>query len=103
MSNPHVLSWANPTTRTDGTALALTDIAGYEIQIDSVAAVNVPKAGGETSFDLSTLAAYEALKTGSHTATLAVVDTGGNVSAFASPATFQFSAAPSAATSLAVA
>ncbi len=105
MSNPHTISWVNPTTFTDGSAYAQTDNAGYTLQIDGVGAVSIPLAFG-TSFDLSTLAAYQALKKGTHTVALAAVAaaaSGGQTSAFSNVSTFQISVPPSAPTSLAIA
>jgi hypothetical protein len=104
MANPHILTWANPTTRVDGTAFdPATEIAGYEISLDNSAAIDIPFSPGVTSFDLSTLAAFEALKSGTHTLGMAVVDKGGLTSAFSTPATFSVIAQPSVPTSVAVA
>lgn len=101
--NPHTISWANPTTNTDGTPYnAATDNAGYELVLDGAPAVSIPVSYG-TSFDLSTLAAFTALKSGSHTAALAVVNKQGVVSDFSAQATFLLAGTPSAPTAVAVA
>jgi hypothetical protein len=100
-TNPHTLSWSNPTTNTDGSALAQTDVAGYQLALDGAAAVSVP-IGYATTFDMSTLAAYEALKSGSHTATLALTNVEGNTGAASNAVTFSIAAIPGAITDLAV-
>jgi hypothetical protein len=88
-----ILSWLNPTSRSDGTVYdALTETAGYQISLDAVPAVDVPT-GFATSFDLKTLAAYPSLQVGvPHTITLAIVDKGGLVSAPSAPVTFSIPA-----------
>lgn len=101
MANPHVLSWINPTLNTDGSAMAQPDFAGYELSLDGAPSVSVPLQFGVT-FDMATLAAYQALKTGAHTATLAVVNTAGNVGAPSTAASFQLSPTPGIISNLAV-
>jgi hypothetical protein len=101
MANAHTLSWVNPTTNTDGSPFAQSDSAGYELAFDGTPAVSIPLTYG-TSFDMSTLAAYEALSTGTHTVTLAIVNTGGNASAPSNAASFSIVATPNAPTQLAV-
>jgi hypothetical protein len=97
-----LLSWVNPVTRADGTAYNQTQNAGYEIQFDGTPAVSIPLSYG-TSFDMTTLAAYNALIPGTHTVGIAVVDTGGLVSSFATTSFPAFSKSlPLAPTSAAV-
>lgn len=97
--NPKNLNWTNPTTYTDGTPYAQTDNAGYTLQLDATPAVSIPLAWG-TGFDLTTLASYKALKSGTHTVAIAVVSKAGFTSDFSAPATFQVAVAPSPATNL---
>lgn len=100
MSSPHVLSWVNPTTYSDGvTPYPQADNAGYTIELDGAGAVSVPLAWG-TTFDLSTLAAFQALSHGSHTVALAAVSVTGGQGAFSAPDTFSVVLAPMAPTSL---
>lgn len=99
----HTLSWTNPTQNTDGTAFDPADFAGIEIELDGAPAVSVPESAAVTSFDLSTLAAWSGLKSGSHTVTLAITNKEGNTSDFASPVTFPVLAVPMAPTALSVA
>lgn len=102
MTAPHVLNWTNPTANTDGSAYTQSQNAGYTIQIDGTgAAVSVPLAWG-TSFDLSTLALWSGLKSGSHTVALAAVSTGGQQSAFSTPASFPVPATPNSPSNLSV-
>jgi hypothetical protein len=100
MSNPYLMTWDNPTTNTDGTVLPQTDIAGYQIGVDSAPAVSVP-IGFATSFDLTTLAGFSGLKSGQHTASLAVVNKEGTVGV-AATTTFPVLAVPATVTNLAV-
>ena len=103
MANPHTLSWANPTARTDGSVYDFaTENAGYEIAFDGAAAAGIPLASG-TTFDMASLVAYTALKHGPHNVTLAAVDKGGLVSAPSVAATFSVAFAPTAPTALGVA
>lgn len=103
MAQVHTLSWVNPTTNTDGSAFAdTTDTAGYEIAIDGAAAVSIP-IGFATSFDMSTLAVWPTLKTGNHTATLAVATKEGVTGLPSNPVTFPVFGVPTAPTGLAVA
>ncbi len=100
--NQHNLHWTNPTTYTDGSPFdATTKTAGYTIQLDGTGAVSIPLAFG-TSFDLATLAAYQALKRGSHTVALSIVDKDGGVSDYSTAATFQVNVAPSAPSAVSV-
>jgi hypothetical protein len=88
MANPKVLSWENPTKCVDGSAYdAANENAGYVIAIDGQGAVAIPLAFG-TSFDLSTLSAFQTLKRGNHQVALAVVSKAGEQSDFSSPVTF---------------
>lgn len=102
MANPKTLSWTNPTTYTDGSAYPQADNAGYTIQLDGTGTVSVPLAFG-TSFDLSTLSAYTALKRGTHTVALQVVSKAGLASAFSTPASFQVEVPPNPPTNLTMA
>lgn len=99
-----ILSWTNPSTYTDGTAMPVTDLAGIEIQFDNIGVVSVPGAVGQNAgFDLNTVASYQALTHGPHTLGLAVVSKGGVASAFSSATTFQVEGTPMAPTAVAVA
>lgn len=100
--NPTVISWTNPTTRVDGSPYGQADNAGYELGIDGTGAVSIPLAWG-TQFDLTTLDAYRALNSGTHTLTLAVVSKGGVKSNPTPPVSFQIEVAPMAPTNLVVA
>ena len=96
------LNWTLPTTRVDGSALALTDIAQVNV-FDQVVIPNTPSpniqigvaTGAATSFTTGTLVA------GQHLFTVTVQDTDGNISAVSNVATATVGkAVPSAATSL---
>lgn len=100
--NPKNISWVNPTTYTDGTIYSQTDNAGYTLQLDTTPAISIPLAWG-TTFDLTTLTSYKALKRGAHTVSVAVVSKAGIQSDFGTPATFQVEVAPSAPTAIVVA
>lgn len=102
VSNPTMLKWANPTTYIDGSVYGQADNAGYQINIDAAPAVSIPLAWG-TQFDLTTLAAFTALKKGTHSLTLQAVSKGGIASAPSSAATFSVDIAPSAPTAVALA
>ncbi len=98
-----IISWVNPTTNTDGTAYdGATQNAGYTLQLDGVGQVSIPLAYG-TSFDMNTLAAFKALKSGYHTAALQVVTKQGVASDFSGAVTFSVAATPLAPSNLAVA
>jgi hypothetical protein len=101
-AGPSLLTWTLPTSNTDGSALDPTTLAGVQLSIDGSAAVAVPVASA-TKFDMVGLAAYDALKPGSHTIALALVTKGGAVSDFTSPLSFPVGVVPMAATNLAVA
>lgn len=97
------VSWANPTTYVDGSPLnGQQEIAGYGIKIDGQAEVSVP-IGYSTSFDLTTLSSYAALKRGAHTVAVSVVAKDGGESVFSGTATFPIVVSPSPVTSVAVA
>lgn len=98
-TNPTKLTWVNPTTREDGTPYAQGDNAGYEIQIDGQGAVGIPVAWG-TSFDLPTLQAYQALKSGTHTLALDAVSKEGLKSNFSAATSFLIAIRPSPPTNL---
>lgn len=101
LASVHTLTWTNPTQYTDGTTYASTDNAGYTLQLDGVGVVSIPLAW-DTKFDMATLAAFQALKRGPHTAALAVVSKAGEVSAFSSPASFSREVPAMAPTNLSV-
>lgn len=98
------VSWVNPTKTTDGGDYdAATENAGYVLAFDGGdGAVSLPLAFG-TSFDYGTLQAYQDLKSGTHTLTLAVVTKEGVTGNFSEPATFRKTGTPLAPTSVAVA
>lgn len=102
VSNPTLLKWQNPTTYVDGSPYGQADNAGYQINLDASPAVSIPLAWG-TQFDLSTLAAYAALKKGSHSLTLQAISKGGVASAPSSAATFSVDLAPAPPTAVALA
>jgi hypothetical protein len=106
--NPKTVTWVNPTQATDQTGAAVswdaaTDLAGIEVQLDSVAAVSVPVALAATSFDLTSLAPYKALPAGTHAISLAVVTKEGTVSPFSGVIPFLVEVTPMAPTSVVVA
>jgi hypothetical protein len=99
---PRDVTWTNPTERVDNTPFdSTTETAGYELALDSAPAISIP-IGYATSYDLTQLSAYADLKTGTHSATLAITDKEGNTSAPSAPATFRVALAPLAPTALAV-
>lgn len=102
MTAGHTLTWTNPTQMTDGTPFAASsDTSGYQIEIDGAAAVGIP-IGYATTFDMSTLAVWPTLKTGTHTVGLAVVTKEGVTGNFGT-ATFPILGVPMAPTALSVA
>ena len=106
--NPKTVSWVNSTQGTDqnGNTVpwdATTDLAAISIEIDSEPVVSVPVSLGATSFDLTTLASYQALASGAHILALAVVTKEGAVSAFAAPDSFSTGVVPLAPTAVVVA
>lgn len=107
--NPRTITWTNPTARIDGSAYGQADNAGYELAIAAGASpppvtgqVSIPVAWG-TSFDISTLAAYQALAGGAYEFFLRVVDKAGVVSEWSNAAPFSIARPPMAPTNLAVA
>jgi hypothetical protein len=100
MANEHRLSWVNPAQRADGSALAPADIGGYTVTIDGT--VRVSLSGSATTADLSKEPAYQALKPGAHTATVAVIDKHGVSSAQSAPVTFTVAAVPNAPTGVSI-
>lgn len=96
------LVWSNPTTTTDGTVYdPATQQAGISVVLDGAAAVSVPSLGA-SNFDLSTLAAYQALKSGNHTVAIDVVTKAGVHSALTAATTFPVGDTPSAPTGLSI-
>lgn len=72
------LSWSIPTTRTDGTALALSELAGYEVYYtDSTGTTNVsvPVSGGTT-----TSTTVSNLTSGTYYFSMSAIDTSGQKS-----------------------
>lgn len=105
--NPKTVSWVNSTQGTDqnGNTVpwdATADLAAIAIEIDAETVLSVPVSLGATSFDLTTLASYQALAAGSHTLELALVTKEGAVSAFAAPDTFSIGVVPLAPTAVTV-
>jgi hypothetical protein len=97
-----VVKWDNPTAYTDGSTYGQQDNAGYTIQLDGVGAISVPLAWG-TSFDISTLSAYAALKRGTHKVAVAAVSKEGAQSDFSAPSPFPVVFPPMAPTNVQVA
>lgn len=97
-----ILSWANPTSRVDGSAYDhATQGAGYELSFNrQEAAVSLPFAFG-TEFDMRDLAAYEELGYGNHIVGLRVVTREGEKSDYAE-VPFRKVAPPMAPSNLAV-
>lgn len=98
------MTWTNPTTDTDGNPYGQGDNAGYSIMVDGQPAVSVPLAWG-TSFDLAQLAAVQALKSGSHTAQLALISSpakGGVTGLYTAPVMFSVYATPNAPANLSI-
>lgn len=98
---PHVMTWTNPTTDTDGNPYGQNDNAGYTIAVDGTPGVSVPLAFG-TSFDIGSLAGVQALKSGQHSVALALVSKQGVTGVFSNPATFPIFATPAAPANLQV-
>jgi len=92
------LTWTLPTSRTDGSPLAPTDIASVQIwdAVGGAATVQIGTAqGAATSFTTGTL------QGGNHVFTVVVVDTNGDDSAPSAPASLTITvAAPNPATNL---
>lgn len=98
------MSWVNPTTDTDNNPYAQGDNAGYMIAIDGQPAVSIPLTWG-TSFDLAQLAAVQSLKSGQHTAQLALISSpakGGVTGLFTAPVTFPVYPTPNAPSNLSI-
>ena len=85
------LNWVLPTTRTDGSALAMTDIASVEI-FDAVNGAATTQIG--TATGAATTFTTPVLGGGSHVFTVVVVDTAGDDSAPSAPATLSITVAP---------
>lgn len=105
--NPHSVSWTDPVTATDQNGNPVpwsnADRAGISIKFDGAAVVSVPLGIGVQSFDLTQLAAYQALPVGEHILALAVVTKEGITGSFASDVPFLTAVVPTAPTSVAVA
>ncbi len=94
------LTWVNPTTRVDNTALASTDIASISV-FDSASVTPLTAIG--TVAGAGTTFTTDVLTVGDHGFTVEVVDTTGHVSAASNIATVTVPAtlaAPSPATAL---
>lgn len=103
MSLQGQLSWVNPSTNTDGSAFsAATDLAGIQIEFDAAPVVSVPVSFNANTFDLTTLAAYNSLKSGDHTVAISVVNTAGSPSALSPSDTFSIAVVPNAPSGLAI-
>lgn len=96
------LTWTNPTTRIDGSALAASDIASVNI-FDQITNPNFPAPTiqiGSVGPGVNTFTT-SALASGTHNFTVVVVDTQGNSSASSNVAVLSVgSAVPSAVTNL---
>jgi hypothetical protein len=101
-AGPSNLSWTPVTQNTDGSAFDPTTQAGIQLNLDSQPAVSVPLASGN-SFDMATLAAYQALKAGAHTASICLVTKSGAVSDPSNTAPFSVGLVPKPPAALAVA
>ncbi len=102
MANPHTLTWTNPTQNTDGSAMPASEFAGYQLSFDGNPAVSIPLTSESTTFDMGSLAAYEALKSGTHAVTIAVVSDQGIVGVASNAASFSVAPIPGAPTGAAV-
>jgi hypothetical protein len=82
------LSWLIPSTRADGTALALSDLAGYEIYYTT----DDPAVSGVFTVSGGASAAYTAgnLKAGNYYFTIAAVDSSGLKSAMSNLVSVKF-------------
>lgn len=82
------LSWSIPTTRADGTALAASELAGYEVYYTndsgSVTAL-VPVSGGTT-----TATSVSSLSSGNYSFAISAIDTSGLKSTLSSVVTASF-------------
>ena len=102
MTNTATLTWVNPTTRTDGSALAPTDIATVSVY-DVSTAIPSSTLIGTVSGGTTTTFTTAVLSTGFHNFTVIVTDTAGTSSSASNVATVNVLpvlAAPSAATGL---
>lgn len=94
MIQAKTLSWTNPAQNVDGTTFdPATDQVGISIVLDGAAAFPVAS-GSASSIDLTSIAAFKALKPGSHTVAIDVVNKAGVHSALTAAATFLIDAAP---------
>lgn len=101
------VSWKDPTSAKDQNGQtvawdAATDRAGMSIKLDGTGVVSVPVAAGVSTFDLRTLAAYQALQPGPHTLGLAEVTKEGIVGEYASDVPFLVGFVPGAPTEVAL-
>lgn len=100
MSVNVTLNWTNPTTRTDGSPLAATDIATVLVfdAYNGAAPAQVGNVGNATHWNSPDLSG----ETGTHVYTVVVQDAEGNQSAASSPVSLNVStlAPPSPATGL---
>lgn len=95
MIQAKTLAWSNPAQNTDGTAYdPATSQAGISIVLDGAPALSVPS-GGAAFVDLTTIAAFQALKPGNHTVAIDVVTKTGVHSALTAALTFPIDAVPS--------
>lgn len=106
--NPTRANWVNPTQAKDANGAVVpwdptTDFGGIQLVLDGTPAVSVPAQAAITTFDLTSLAAYQALPVGSHTLGLAVTTKEGVSSAFSPPVTFLRAVVPLAPTAVVLA
>jgi len=94
MSQQIIARWTNPTHDKDGNAYSEADHNGYLVTVNGGAPIKLPMTWG-TSFDLGTLSEVDALPSGIHTATIAVVTKKGVAGKTAS-GTFSVHPTPSA-------
>lgn len=94
MSQSVIAKWTNPTHDKDGNPYGEADHAGYVVSIDNGTPISLSLTWG-TQFDLGSLAQVQALKAGSHAATIAPVSKKGVVGAAVS-ASFSLNPTPAA-------
>lgn len=108
VTNPKNLNWTWPTVAVDqngaSVALAPSDIAAVEVQFDGGAVIDVTSvtgaSGPQAALVLASLAAYQALKPGTHTVDIAARTAEGAVGGFSAPVSFLIAVVPAAPTAL---
>lgn len=96
---PSTLKWAHAPTDKDGNPYTAADNAGYMVAIDFGVPKSIDLKYGD-SFDISEI--VKGLKTGVHTASIAMVSTQGVVGDFSVPVSFTVHPHPSAPINLSV-